>query len=189
MAEELEADPKVSEIDDQSETAAEEPNATVEPSEFAFRLVNVVKAMNSGEISYHEVATSFSLSDELKCLYLFIKALPYDPIAPIYPETPFLFFKGVPLPRAFDISEETARDIESFMRSQNNQYYDDLRLHDLSQYHLDAYETAIRVYNDTLEKTRRSYHENVKVAKAQVFEISAAMACVFVILIVLIGIT
>ena len=108
MAEELEADQKVSEIDDQLETAADEPSATVEPSEFAFRLVNVVKAMNSGEISYHEVATSFSLADELKCLYLFIKALPYDPIAPIYPETPFLFFKGVPLPRAFDISEETA---------------------------------------------------------------------------------
>ena len=189
MAEKLEANSKVSEIDGQSETADDESTVTVEPSEFAFRLVNVVKDMNSGEISYHEVATSFSLADELKCLYLFIKALPYDPIAPIYPETPFLFFKGVPLPRAFDISEETARDIESFMRSQNNQYYDDLRLHDLSQYHLDAYETAIRVYNDTLEKTRRSYHENVKVAKAQVFEISAAMACVFVILIVLIGIT
>ena len=189
MAEELEANPKVSEIDHQSETVADEPNAAVEPSEFAFRLVNVIKAMNSGEISYHEVATSFSLADELKCLYLFIKALPYDPIAPIYPETPFLFFKGVPLPRAFDISEEIARDVESFMRSQNSQYYEDLHLHDLSQYHLDAYETAIRVYNDTLEKTRRSYHENVKLAKAQVFEVSAVLACVFVILIVLIGVS
>ena len=62
MAEEIEAEPKVSEIDDQSQTATGEPNATVEPSEFAFRLVNVVKAMNSGEISYHEVATSFSLA-------------------------------------------------------------------------------------------------------------------------------
>ena len=189
MAEELETDPKVSEVADQSEDDAVEPTATIEPSEFAFRLVNVVKAMNAGEISYYEVATSFSLADELKCLYLFIKALPYDPIAPIYPETPFLFFKGVPLPRAFDISEETARDIVSFMRSQNSQYYDDLHLHDLSQYHLDAYETAIRVYNDTLEKTRRSYHENVKLAKSQVFEVSAVLACVFVILIVLIGIS
>ena len=189
MAEELETDAKVSEFVDQSETTPDESVATVEPSEFAFRLVNVVKAMNSGEVSYHEVATSFSLADELKCLYLFIKALPYDPIAPIYPETPFLFFKGVPLPRAFDISEETARDIASFMRSQNSQYYDDLHLHDLSQYHLDAYETAIRVYNDTLEKTRRSYHENVKLAKSQVFEVSAVVACIFVILIVLIGIS
>ena len=189
MAEELEPDPKVLEDTEQSETTTEAPNATVEPSEFAFRLVNFVKAMNSGEISYHEVATSFSLADELKCLYLFIKALPYDPIAPIYPETPFLFFKGVPLPQAFDISEETARDIASFMRSQNSQYYDDLHLHDLSQYYLDAYETAIRVYNDTLEKTRRSYHENVKLAKSQVFEVSAVLACIFVIFIVLIGIS
>ena len=189
MAEELEADAQVSEVANQLEATSDEPTSTVEPSEFAFRLVNVVKAMNSGEISYHEVATSFSLADELKCLYLFIKALPYDPIAPIYPETPFLFFKGVPLPRAFDISEETARDIASFMRSQNSQYYDDLHLHDLSQYHLDAYETAIRVYNDTLEKTRRSYHENVKLAKSQVFEVSAVLACIFVIFIVLIGIS
>jgi hypothetical protein len=43
MAEELEADPNVSEVADQSEAAAEEPTAIVEPSEFAFRLVNVVK--------------------------------------------------------------------------------------------------------------------------------------------------
>ena len=65
MAEDLEADPNVSEVAEQLESSADEPTSTVEPSEFAFRLVNVVKAMNSGEISYHEVATSFSLADEL----------------------------------------------------------------------------------------------------------------------------
>lgn len=158
-------------------------------SDFAFKLVNSVKSMNMGEISYHELAMSFTIADELKCLFLFIKSLPFDPIAPIYPETPFLFFKGVPLPRAFDISEETARDIQSFMRSQNSNYYEDLHLHDLSSYHLDAYETAIRIYNDTLEKTRRSYHENVKIAKSQVFEVSAVMACLLVIVVVLLGIS
>ena len=158
-------------------------------SEFAFKLVNSVKSMNMGEISYHELAMSFTIADELKCLFLFIKSLPFDPIAPIYPETPFLFFKGVPLPRAFDISEETARDIQSFMRSQNSNYYEDLHLHDLSAYHLDAYETAIRIYNDTLEKTRRSYHENVKLAKSQVFEVSAVMACLLIIVVVLLGIS
>ena len=158
-------------------------------SDFAFKLVNSVKSMNMGEISYHELAMSFTIADELKCLFLFIKSLPFDPIAPIYPETPFLFFKGVPLPRAFDISEETARDIQSFMRSQNSNYYEDLHLHDLSAYHLDAYETAIRIYNDTLEKTRRSYHENVKLAKSQVFEVSAVMACLFIIVVVLLGIS
>ena len=60
--------------------------------DFAFKLVNAVKSLNQGEISYYELVNSFSLADELKCLYLFVKALPYEPIIPIYPETPFLFF-------------------------------------------------------------------------------------------------
>ena len=158
-------------------------------AEFALKLVNAVKSMNLSEISYYEMINSFSLEDELKCLYLFIKALPYDPIIPIYPETPFLFFKGVPIPRAFDISEETARDIENFMKGQNSAYYTDLRLHDLDQNYLDSYESAIRMYNDMLDKTRRSYQENVKLAKSQVMEISAVLVCLLVIIITIIGIS
>jgi len=157
--------------------------------DFAFKLVNAVKSMNQGEISYYELVNSFSLADELKCLYLFVKALPYDPIIPIYPETPFLFFKGVPVPRAFDLSDERARDIENFMKGQNSEYYTDLRLHDLDSNYLDAYESAIRIYNDLLDKTRRSYQENVKLAKSQVMEVSAVLVCLFVIVITLIGIS
>ena len=157
--------------------------------DFAFKLVNAVKSMNQGEISYSELVNSFSLADELKCLYLFVKALPYDPIIPVYPETPFLFFKGVPVPRAFDLSEEQARDIENFMKGQNSEYYTDLRLHDLDSNYLDAYESAIRIYNDLLDKTRRSYQENVKLAKSQVMEVSAVLVCIFVIVITLIGIS
>ena len=157
--------------------------------DFAFKLVNAVKSMNQGEISYYELVNSFSLADELKCLYLFVKALPYDPIIPVYPETPFLFFKGVPVPRAFDLSEEQARDIENFMKGQNSEYYKDLRLHDLDSNYLDAYESAIRIYNDLLDKTRRSYQENVKLAKSQVMEVSAVLVCIFVIVITLIGIS
>jgi len=157
--------------------------------DFAFKLVNAVKSMNQGEISYFELVNSFSLADELKCLYLFVKALPYDPIIPVYPETPFLFFKGVPVPRAFDLSEEQARDIENFMKGQNSEYYTDLRLHDLDSNYLDAYESAIRIYNDLLDKTRRSYQENVKLAKSQVMEVSAVLVCIFVIVITLIGIS
>ena len=156
--------------------------------DFAFKLVNAVKSMNQGEISYYELVNSFSLADELKCLYLFLKALPYDPIIPVYPETPFLFFKGVPVPRAFDLSEEQANDIENFMKGQNSEYYTDLRLHDLDSNYLDAYESAIRIYNDLLDKTRRSYQENVKLAKSQVMEVSAVLVCIFVIVITLIGI-
>ena len=160
-----------------------------ESSEFALKMINAVKSMNNGEITHHEMVNSFSLSDELKCLYLFVKALPYDPIIPIYPETPFLFFKGVPLPRAFDLSDERARDIENFMKGQNSEYYTDLRLHDLDSNYLDAYESAIRIYNDLLDKTRRSYQENVKLAKSQVMEVSAVLVCIFVIIITLIGIS
>ena len=45
-------------------------------SEFALKMINAVKSMNNGEITHHEMVNSFSLADELRCLYLFIKALP-----------------------------------------------------------------------------------------------------------------
>ena len=160
-----------------------------EKSEFALKLVNAVKEMNSGALSYHEMINSFVLADELKCLFLFIKALPYNPISRIYPETPFLVFKGVIKPKMFDLSEETARDIENYMKGQNSEYYSDLRLHDLDQYYLDAYESAVRIYNDMAEKTRNSYHAAVKQAKSQVVEISAVFVCLFIIAIVIFGIS
>ena len=158
-------------------------------SEFALKMINAVKLMNNGEITHHEMVNSFSLADELKCLFLFVKALPYNPIAKIYPEAPFLFFKGVPTPHAFDLSEETASDIETFMKGQNSEYYSDLRLHDLEQPYLDAYESGIRIYNDMVEKTRTSYLSNVKQAKSQVIEISAAIVCAIVVVLALIGIS
>ena len=169
--------------------AATEAEISHEKSEFALKLVNAVKEMNSGALSYHEMINSFVLADELKCLFLFIKALPYNPISRIYPETPFLVFKGVIKPKIFDLSEETARDIENYMRGQNSEYYADLRLHDLEQYYLDAYESAVRIYNDMAEKTRNSYHAAVKQAKSQVVEISAVFVCLFIIAIVIFGIS
>ena len=160
-----------------------------ESSEFALKMINAVKSMNIGEITHHEMVNSFSMAGELKCLYLFIKALPYNPIAKIYPEVPFLFFKGVPTPQAFDLSEDMASDIETFMKGQNSEYYADLRLHDLEQPYLDAYESGIRIYNDMVEKTRDSYHVNVKLAKAQVMEISAVFVCLVVIFLTILGLS
>lgn len=174
--------------DDNGGVSSEE-EVSHEKSEFALKLVNAVKSMNSGEFTYHEMINSFVLADELKCLFLFIKALPYNPISRIYPETPFLIFKGVVKPSMFDLSEETARDIENYMKGQNSEYYADLRLHDLEQYYLDAYESAVRIYNDMAEKTRNSYHAAVKQAKSQVIEISAVFVCLFIIAIVVIGIS
>ena len=172
-----------------NEAATSEEQLAQNKSEFALKLVNAVKAMNSGEFSYHEMINSFVLADELKCLFLFLKALPYNPISRIYPETPFLIFKGVVKPDMFDLSEDTVRDIENYMKGQNSEYYNDLRLHDLDQYYLDAYESAVRIYNDMAERTRNSYQASVKQAKSQVIEISAVFVCLVVIAITLIGIS
>ena len=184
-----ELDSNLSEQDDleNAEIQEDETSNLVESSEFALKMINAVKSMNIDEITHYEMVNSFTLADELKCLFMFIKALPYSPIVPMYPEAPFLFFKGVPLPRAFDLSEEIASDIETFMKGKNSDYFNELHLHDLDPYYLDAYESAVRIYNDMVEKTRGSYLSNVKQAKSQVVEISAALVCGFVVILALIG--
>ena len=158
-------------------------------SEFALKLINAVKSLNNDEITHYEMVNLFNSPEELRCLFLFIRALPYNPIVKIYPEAPFLFFKGIAVPQSFDLSEEMVRDIEMFMKGQNSEYYSDLRLHDLEQSFIDAYESAIRIYNDMVEKTRDSYHASVKLAKTQVFEISAVFVCLFILILTLIGIS
>jgi hypothetical protein len=174
---------------DPNSEALDEQEASKASSEFAIKLVNSVKSLNNEEITHYELVNLFNSAEELRCLFLFIRALPYNPIAKIYPEVPFLFFKGVMVPQSFDLSEEIAHDIETFMKGQNSEYYADLRLHDLEQPYLDAYESAIRIYNDMVEKTRDSYHASVKLAKTQVFEISAVFVCLFVLLLTVIGIS
>jgi hypothetical protein len=186
-----ELDSNLSEQDglENAEIQEDESSNSVESSEFALKMINAVKSMNIDEISHYEMVNSFTLADELKCLFMFIKALPYSPIVPMYPEAPFLFFKGVPLPRSFDLSEEIASDIETFMKGRNSDYFNELHLHDLDPYYLDAYESAVRIYNDMVEKTRGSYLSNVKQAKSQVVEISAALVCGFVVILALVGIS
>ena len=186
-----ELDSNLSEQDNRENAEIQEDKTPdfAESSEFAIKMINAVKSMNLEEITHYEMVNSFALANELKCLFMFIKALPYSPIIPMYPETPFLFFKGVPLPRSFDLSEEMANDIETFMKGQNSDYFDELHLHDLDPYYLDAYESAVRIYNDMVEKTHVSYLSNVKQAKSQVVEISAALVCGFVVIFALIGIS
>mgnify|MGYP001272169118 FL=1 len=174
---------------DVSEVEHDENKPREESSEFALKMINSVKAMNNGEMSHYEMVNSFSLADELKCLFMFIQALPHRPIVPMYPEAPFLFFKGVLLPRSFDLTEETTHDIETFMKGKNSEYFKDLHLHDLEAYYLDAYESAVRIYNDMVEKTRFSYLANVKQAKSQVIEISAALVCGLVVILALVGLS
>jgi hypothetical protein len=175
--------------DDEHENSEENEIPKEESSEFALKMINSVKAMNNGEISHYEMVNNFTLADEQKCLFMFVKALPHRPIMAMYPETPFLFFKGVALPRSFDLTEEIANDIETFMKGKNSEYFSDLHLHDLDPYYLDAYESAVRIYNDMVEKTRSTYIANVKQAKSQVIEISAALVCGLVVIFTLFGLS
>ena len=168
---------------DETEVPVEESSA------FALKMINSVKAMNSGELSHYEMVNSFSLAGELKCLFMFIQGLPHRPILPMYPEAPFLFFKGVTVPRSFDLTEEMANDVETFMKGNNSEYFSELHLHDLEPYYLDAYESAVRIYNDMVEKTRANYLANVKQAKSQVIEISAAIVCGLVVVLALVGLS
>lgn len=176
-------------LNDEVEAPEENQQPKEESSEFALKMINSVKAMNNDEISHYEMVNNFTLADEQKCLFMFIKALPHRPIVPMYPETPFLFFKGVALPRSFDLTEEIANDIETFMKGKNSEYFSDLHLHDLDPYYLDAYESAVRIYNDMVEKIRASYVANVKQAKSQVIEISAAIICGLVVVLALFGLS
>ena len=175
--------------DDEQENSEENEIPKEESTEFALKMINSLKAMNNGEISHYEMVNNFTLADEQKCLFMFVKALPHRPIVPMYPETPFLFFKGVALPRSFDLTQEIANDIETFMKGKNSEYFSDLHLHDLDPYYLDAYESAVRIYNDMVEKIRASYLSNVKQAKSQVIEISAAIVCGLVVVLALIGLS
>ena len=172
-----------------SDPTLDEQELSKASSDFALKLVNALKSLNNEEISHYEMVNLFSSPEELRCLFLFIRSLPYNPIVKIYPEAPFLFFKGISVPKSFDLSEEMVRDIETFMKGQNSDYYSDLRLHDLEQPFIDSYESAIRIYNDMVEKTRDSYHASVKLAKTQVFEISAVFVCLFVLILTLVGIS
>ena len=174
-------------FDENSTNEVNKKPELVGSSEFALKMINAVKSMNNDEISHYEMVNSFTIADELKCLFMFIKALPYNPIVPMYPETPFLFFKGVLFPRSYDLTEDIAMDIETFMKGKNSEYFKDLHLHDLDPYYLDAYESAVRIYNDMVEKTRTSYLSNVKQAKSQVIEISAAIVCAMVVVLAIVG--
>jgi hypothetical protein len=75
------------------------------------------------------------------------------------------------------------------MKGNNGEYLNDIHLHSLEPYYLDAYESAVRIYNDMAEKTRNSYLANVKQAKSQVIEVSAATVCALVVILALVGLS
>ena len=59
-------------VSDKDQLSDEEGGPKEESSEFALKMINSVKAMNSGQLSHYEMVNLFSLADELKCLFMFI---------------------------------------------------------------------------------------------------------------------
>ena len=142
--------------------------------------------MNNGELSHYEMVNSFSLADERIFIHVY-QSITHRPIIPMYPEAPFLFLKGYFAIIRFDWRNgEWCWDI---YEGEKYGYFQDLHLHDLEPYYLDAYESAVRIYNDMVEKTRASYLANVKQAKSQVIEISAAIVCGLVVVLALVGLS
>ena len=62
-------------------------------------------------------------------------------------------------------------------------------LSDLEPDMLNSFQIATQIYNNRVEKTRVSYLANVRAAKGQVTEISAAVVCGFVIILTLASLT
>ena len=78
-------------------------------------------------------------------------------------------------------------EIEQVIKSSISEEALGQQLADLGSDMINAYQIATQVYNARVEKIRISYLTNVKNAKAQVIEISAAVACAFVIILTLVS--
>lgn len=164
---------KVSEI-------ATEPKQT--DADFALKLVETLISLNNEEISIFEAINRFQTRPELCCLIIFARSVPINPVVAVYPEGPFLIFKGVAIPRSVNLTEKNLTEIEEKIMATNDISNDNLHLLDLPPDMLNAFEMAITIYNGKADKVRTSYLAAVKNAKAQVVEVSAASICVVIII-------
>jgi hypothetical protein len=156
----------VVEGEDQHEVADADPDTRTEAeqhkfeADFALKMVDTLVSFNTQQISSYEILNRFFTADEVSCFGLFAKSVPTSPVPAVYPENAFLLFRGVP-------------DL-------NN-----LNLADFAPDMINAYQIATQIYNDRVDKVRASYLANVKNAKTQVMEVSAAVVCGFVIIVTL----
>lgn len=197
MAEEEEKIEATQENDVSQEALAEEAEDE-EPSEadrlklqsdFALKLVDTVVAFNDRQISSYEIPNRFFTKDEVACFLNFLNAVPINPLPAIYPEDGFLIFRGVTVPKSVNLSEANKREIEQAMRAGNEEEVQATHLSDLEPDMLNSFQIATQIYNNRVEKTRVSYLANVRAAKGQVTEISAAVVCGFVIILTLASLT
>ena len=154
-------------------------------SDFALKMVDTLVSFNDQQISSYELPNRFFTKDELSCFGLFSKSVPVNPLPAIYPEDGFLLFRGVPVPKSVNLTSANLEEIEHILQTSNSTDLNSIHLSDLAPDMINSYQMATQIYNDRVEKIRSSYLANVKNAKTQVMEVSAAVVCGFVIILTL----
>ena len=154
-------------------------------SDFALKMVDTLVSFNDQQISSYELPNRFFTKDELSCFGLFSKSVPVNPLPAIYPEDGFLLFQGVPVPKSVNLTSANLEEIEHILQTSNSTDLNSIHLSDFAPDMINAYQMATQIYNDRVEKIRASYLANVKNAKTQVMEVSAAVVCGFVIILTL----
>ena len=173
---------QVADVDTDVRTEAEQQKFE---SDFAIKMVDTLTSFNDQQISSYELPNRFFTKDELSCFGLFSKSVPVNPLPAIYPEDGFLLFRGVPVPKSVNLTSSNLEEIEHILQTTNSTDLNSIHLSDLAPDMINAYQMATQIYNDRVEKIRGSYLANVKNAKTQVIEISAAVVCGFVIILTL----
>jgi len=156
-------------------------------SDFAIKMVETLVAINEQQISSYELPNRFFTTDELNCFGFFSNSVPVNPLPAVYPENGFLLFRGVPVPKSVNLTSASLEEIGYSIKSSIAEDAAGQQLSDLGSDMINAYQIATQIYNDRVEKIRTSYLANVKNAKAQVVEISAAVICGFVIILTLVS--
>ena len=154
-------------------------------SDFALKMVDTLVSFNDQQISSYELPNRFFTTDELSCFGLFAKSVPVNPLPAIYPENGFLLFRGVPVPTTLNLTSANLEEIQYILSTLNSIDLNSLHLSEFAPDMINAHQIATQIYNDRVDKARASYFANVKNAKTQVVEVSAALVCGFVIILTL----
>ena len=154
-------------------------------TDFALKMVDTLVSFNDQQISSYELPNRFFTKDELSCFGLFSKSVPVNPLPAIYPEDGFLLFRGVPVPKSVNLTSANLEEIQHILQTSNSTDLNSIHLSNLAPDMINSYQMATQIYNDRVEKIRSSYLANVKNAKTQVMEVSAAVVCGFVIILTL----
>jgi hypothetical protein len=180
-------DEPTSEVGDSGEDLEESRERDQQKAEtdFALKLVDTLVGLNEQIISNFELTNTFFTKEEVHCFGFFARSVPLNPLKAIYPENSFLIFKGVAVPRSVNLTPSNLAEIEQIVKTSEPSGVEMFQLSDLAPDMLNAYQMANQIYNDKLGKVSATYMSNVKNAKAQVVEISAAVVCGFVIILTL----